>query len=123
VNWETRIRRLELRYHGEDTETGVTWEEFQHVYRAIFPEKVAEEARTDPHKQWIMNPDPPWNIDRLILRAERGFKKNVESRKDGPDIAADSSRTAETCGTSTCSSPVLSGSAQKNASARRRRKP
>ena len=50
MSLEKRIHKLELRVHGDDKETGMTWEQVLHVYRAIDPETFKERAKRTPRR-------------------------------------------------------------------------
>jgi hypothetical protein len=81
MNWEKRIRKLELHYYGDVNGTR-TWAEFLSIYKAMHPEKFQEAAKH-----------------------EFGLQGITPERS----AVTDSPFPAETWGTPTCSSPVLTG--------------
>jgi len=104
MTWERRIRKLELHFYGDDGKNGVTWEEFQHIYLALDPEKFKEQAKTNRDMQRIMSTPPPRNLDRLMQRFYWAAKEDREAQLSGH-----SPLPSETYRTSPCSSPVLTG--------------
>jgi hypothetical protein len=111
MNLERRIRKLERYYHGDDDLTGITWEEFLHIFYASHPERFKELAKTDYNMRYIMDSPPPRRIHRLLQSCRQMREKGDKPEENSLETAAvtDSSTPGETGGTSACSLPVLAG--------------
>jgi hypothetical protein len=111
MNWEKRVRKLQLHYYGDDSGMTVTWEEFLYAFLASQPQGSRNLASHDFELQRIMNTRAPLDIARKRERYERHVKEAQEAQTRALEMSAvaDSPIPAETCGTSTCSSPVLTG--------------
>ena len=114
MNREQRIRKLELQVFGDDDETLMTWEEFQHVYCALCPEPAREQAKSNWRLQRILESPPTPNLDRLLRRWARMEATIVQQRAqelNATDTAAQPDSQSPSAPSPTCSSPVLTGGA------------
>jgi hypothetical protein len=101
VNWGKRIRKLELHFHGDDDDQ-LAFEDWQLIWSMAGVEPAKYQASTHRIQR----------VQRIVQSdAFRDWLRQYAARSCSEETSAaiDSPIPSETCGTSTCFSPVLTG--------------